>query len=116
MDESISKTNSIEVMIDGKKYPSIRQAAIAKKLPPYVVYNRISLYGMSKEEALSKPIKKPASVVIKGVKYPSLKNAFEKIGKVSFSTYQFRRHKVVEAKKSLQHFAEYIVGLNSKAP
>lgn len=113
----VKKNNGkgVEVLIDGKRYPSTRKAAIAKGLPPHVVYNRISLYGMSKEEALNKPLSKPVSVVIDGVKYPSLKKAYEELGKVSFSEYQYRRSKVNKAGGNIQKHAKHIIGLETEA-
>lgn len=116
MDQTKRKANNIETVIGDKRYPSIRKAAIAKGIPPYVVYNRISLYGMSKEEALNKPLSKPVSVVIDGVEYPSLKKAYEELGKVSFSEYQYRRSKVNKAGGDIQKHAKHIIGLETEAP
>lgn len=115
MDNKKKSIKPIEVEIYGVKYPSIGKAARAYDKKPYIVYNRKD-EGMSIEEAVKIPLKTPKSVVINRKKYRSLKNAFDKIGKITFSQYQARRHKVIQAEKNLQQYAKYIIGLNDDAP
>jgi dihydrofolate reductase len=115
MEVNKSKFDPIKVIVDGVEYESIGKAARAYDKKPYVVYRRKD-DGMSIEEAVKTPLKTPKTVVINRKKYRSLKNAFDKIGKITFSQYQARRHKVIQADKDLQKYAKYIIGLNDDAP
>lgn len=86
-----------EIVVNGVKYSSIREACDDHDIKPSVVYNRLSQNKNKPpekqwtiESAITTPVK-VRSVVINGVKYRSANDAFNKIGKVSFTTYQGRR-------------------------
>ncbi|PMR71815.1 hypothetical protein C1H69_23050 [Billgrantia endophytica] len=86
-----------EIVVNGVKYNSIREACDDYDIKPAVVYNRLSQNKkkpLNKQWTIETAITTPVmdrSVVVNGVKYRSANDAFKKIGKVSFTTYQGRR-------------------------
>ena len=78
------------VMPDGNVFNGVTQACnFYEIVDPVVAHNRVSLYGYTKVDAVLTP-KNIDKVVVNKITYRSLMDAFNKIGKVSFSTFQSR--------------------------
>ncbi|MEI2264491.1 helix-turn-helix domain-containing protein [Erwinia sp. CGal63] len=78
-----------EYVVEGIAYKNIAALARAYHLSEGLVYNRITINGLSATQAVSKEIS--ARVVINSIEYRSAMNAWEKIGKTPLSTYTGRR-------------------------
>lgn len=76
-------------LVDGVTYNSVAELARAYDLSPALVYNRMRDNGWTPERAVKEDIAE--AVEVQGIQYRSAMNAWDIIGKTSFSTYQGRK-------------------------
>ena len=76
-------------LVDGVIYRSVAELARAYGLAPALVYNRMRDNGWTPERSVKEGITE--TVEVQGITYRSSMNAWDAIGKTSFSTYQGRK-------------------------
>lgn len=108
--EQLERRESDTLIIDGVQYKSKNEAARAFDKEPTLVHNRLSS-GMTLEEACKKPLAKVNPVVVKGEEFRSPMDAFDKLGKVSVSTYQSRRRTVKDRGLDVDKCVDFCIGL-----
>lgn len=78
-----------QYFVDGKCYSSIKELAKAYNILPRLIKSRMLKNGWPLERAVKEPVSD--CVVVEGITYRSAMNAWEKIGKTNFSTYNSRK-------------------------
>lgn len=76
-------------LVDGVIYKSVVELAEAYGLAPALVYNRMRINGWTPERSVKEGITE--TVEVQGITYRSSMNAWDEVGKTSFSTYQGRK-------------------------
>lgn len=76
-------------LVDGVIYRSVTELAKAYGLAPALVYNRMRDNGWTPERSVKESITE--TVEVQGITYRSSMNAWDEVGKTSFSTYQGRK-------------------------
>jgi hypothetical protein len=74
-----TKTQHRGVTFKGVKYSTTREACAAAGVPGHI-YQQRRRAGMTLEQALAKPHKKPVRIVVDGVGYPSVQSAAKAFG------------------------------------
>lgn len=90
--KSYKNRNKIEkksYLVDGVVYRSVAELARAYGLAPALVYNRMRDNGWTPERSVKEGITE--TVEVQGITYRSALNAWDEVGKTSFSTYQGRK-------------------------
>lgn len=76
-------------LVEGVVYRSVTELARAYGLAPALVYNRMRDNGWTPERSVKEGITE--TVKVQGITYRSSMNAWDEVGKTSFSTYQGRK-------------------------
>ena len=84
-----NKREKKNYLVDGVIYSSVAELARAYGLDPTLVYNRIRNNGWTPERSVKEGITE--TVEVQGITYRSSMNAWDEVGKTSFSTYQGRK-------------------------
>lgn len=77
------------IVVDEVEYESIAKLARAYDMPPALVYSRVRGGGWSYERAVTESASE--EVVVRGTRFRSALQAWETIGKTSYSQYEARR-------------------------
>ncbi|HAS1031284.1 TPA: hypothetical protein I3782_004197 [Enterobacter cloacae] len=85
-----SKREKKNYIVNGVIYSSVAELARAHELAPTLVYNRMRINGWTPERSIKESLTE--TVEVQGITYRSSMNAWDRVGKTSFSTYQGRKY------------------------